>query len=133
MCIRDRLWVKYSGGKFGFSVQKQIYQDLGGTKDYDEKVWESFGDKVGWRKGGSWLSYSNLTFSEGYYMGHLPVFYLRFYFIFYLVMGWYLHLPVFYLDQRPYRSFFFTLSFVFFLNEQELLGRGLLILSRRDL
>ena len=69
----DKLWVKYSDGKFGFSVQKQIYQDLGGTKDYDEKVWESFGDKVGWRKGGSWLSYSNLTFSEGHYMGHLPI------------------------------------------------------------
>ncbi|MCL2939076.1 MAG: GUN4 domain-containing protein, partial [Trichodesmium sp. MAG_R02] len=68
----DKLWVKYSGGKFGFSVQKQIYQDLGGTKDYDKKVWESFGDKVGWRKGGSWLSYSDVTFSEGHYMGHLP-------------------------------------------------------------
>ena len=69
----DKLWVKYSGGKFGFSVQKQIYQDLGGTKDYDKKVWESFGDKVGWRKGGSWLSYSELTFSEKHYMGHLPL------------------------------------------------------------
>ena len=69
----DKLWVKYSGGKFGFSVQKQIYQDLGGTKDYDKKVWESFGDKVGWRKGGSWLSYSDLTFSVGHYMGHLPL------------------------------------------------------------
>jgi serine/threonine protein kinase len=68
----DKLWVKYSGGKFGFSVQKQIYQDLGGTKDYDYKVWESFGDKIGWRKGGSWLSYSNLTFRVGHYMGHLP-------------------------------------------------------------
>ncbi|MDE5089238.1 MAG: GUN4 domain-containing protein, partial [Trichodesmium sp. St16_bin2-tuft] len=68
----DKLWVKYSGGKFGFSVQKQIYQDLGGTKDYDYKVWNSFGDKVGWRKGGEWLDYSNLTFSDGHYMGHLP-------------------------------------------------------------
>ena len=68
----DKLWVKYSGGKFGFSVQKQIYQDLGGTKDYDEKVWESFGEKVGWRKGGSWLSYSNLHDCESHYMGHLP-------------------------------------------------------------
>jgi hypothetical protein len=68
----DKLWVKYSDGKFGFSVQKKIYQDLGGTKDYDEKVWESFGDKVGWRKGGSWLSYSDLTFSEKHYIGHLP-------------------------------------------------------------
>jgi hypothetical protein len=68
----DKLWVKYSDGKFGFSVQKQIYQDLGGTKDFDYEVWESFGDKVGWRKGGSWLDYSDLTFSEGHYMGHLP-------------------------------------------------------------
>jgi hypothetical protein len=72
----DKLWVKYSGGKFGFSVQKQIYQDLGGTKDYDYKVWESFGEKVGWRKGGSWLSYSNLRRSlhdcESHYMRHLP-------------------------------------------------------------
>jgi hypothetical protein len=70
----DKLWVKYSGGKFGFSVQKQIYQDLGGTKDYDKKVWESFGDKVGWRKGGSWLSYRNLTWFVEYNFchGHLP-------------------------------------------------------------
>ena len=51
--------------------QKQIYQGLGGTKDYDEKVWESFGDKVGWRKGGRWLSYDNLTFSRKHYTGHL--------------------------------------------------------------
>ena len=68
----DKLWVEYSDGKFGFSVQKKIHRDLGGTKDYDKKVWEFFGDKVGWRKGGSWLSYSDLTFSEGHYMGHLP-------------------------------------------------------------
>ena len=60
----DKLWVKYSGGKFGFSVQKQIYQDLGGTKDYDKKVWESFGDKVGWRKWGSWLNYSCLLYTS---------------------------------------------------------------------
>ncbi|OJJ25225.1 hypothetical protein BI308_12840 [Roseofilum reptotaenium AO1-A] len=26
----DRLWVKYSKGQFGFSVQKQIWLDLGG-------------------------------------------------------------------------------------------------------
>ncbi|MDE5085000.1 MAG: GUN4 domain-containing protein, partial [Trichodesmium sp. St18_bin1] len=69
----DKLWVKYSGGKFGFSVQKQIFQDLGGTKDYDRKVWQSFGDKVGWRKGGILLSDSDLTFSEGHCMGHLPL------------------------------------------------------------
>ena len=69
----DKLWVRYSNGKFGFSVQKQIYQGLGGIKEYDKKVWEAFGDKVGWHKGGSWLRYSELAFSEKHYMGHLPV------------------------------------------------------------
>ncbi len=70
----DQLWVKYSNGKFGFSVQKQIYQSLGGTRQYDSKIWEAFGDKVGWRQGGSWLYYSDLTFSlDTHYMGHLPL------------------------------------------------------------
>ena len=68
----DKLWLKYSNGKFGFSVQKQIYQGLGGTKEYDLKVWISFGDKVGWRKEGKWLSYDGLTFSDQHYTGHLP-------------------------------------------------------------
>ena len=68
----DKLWVKYSNGNFGFSVQKQIYQSVGGTKEYDSKVWRKFGDKVGWRKGGQWLHYSELTFSKEHYRGHLP-------------------------------------------------------------
>ena len=59
----DQLWVKYSNGKFGFSVQKQIYESLGGTREYDQKIWEAFGDQVGWRQGGKWLSYSELNFS----------------------------------------------------------------------
>ncbi|NES04601.1 MAG: protein kinase [Okeania sp. SIO2F4] len=72
----DQLWVKYSNGKFGFSVQKQIYQSLGGTTKYDEKVWDAFGDKVGWRPGGEWLfGYDDLTFSlNRNYRGHLPVY-----------------------------------------------------------
>ena len=70
----DQLWVKYSKGKFGFSVQKKIYQSLGGTKEYEWKVWVTFGDKVGWRKGGKWLEYKKLTFSMEHYEGHLPTF-----------------------------------------------------------
>jgi len=68
----DQLWVKYSNGRFGFSVQKRIYQSLGGTRQYDEKVWEKFGDKVGWRKNNSWLYYNVLTFSEKAPEAHLP-------------------------------------------------------------
>jgi len=43
----DQLWVKYSDGRFGFSVQKRIYQSLGGTGEFLE-IWEAFGDRVGW-------------------------------------------------------------------------------------
>jgi hypothetical protein len=28
----DQLWVKYSNGRFGFSVQKRIYESLGGSR-----------------------------------------------------------------------------------------------------
>jgi serine/threonine-protein kinase len=68
----DQLWVKYSNGRFGFSVQKRIYQGLGGTKNYNEKIWQAFGDKVGWRKGGSWLYYKDITFDIKAPEGHLP-------------------------------------------------------------
>ncbi|WP_445175734.1 protein kinase domain-containing protein, partial [Microcoleus sp.] len=67
----DQLWVEYSNGRFGFSVQKRIYQSLGGTSSYDEKVWEKFGDKVGWRKNNKWLYYNDLT-DEKAAEAHLP-------------------------------------------------------------
>jgi hypothetical protein len=44
----DQLWVKYSNGRFGFSVQKRIYQRFGEIKTYDDKIWYAFCDKVGW-------------------------------------------------------------------------------------
>ncbi|NES71116.1 MAG: hypothetical protein F6K24_40890, partial [Okeania sp. SIO2D1] len=69
----DQLWVKYSDCKFGFSVQKEIYQNLGGKKEYNEELWKEFADKVGWRKGEKWLYYSELTFDiSTHYKGHLP-------------------------------------------------------------
>ncbi|PSB08364.1 serine/threonine protein kinase [filamentous cyanobacterium Phorm 46] len=69
----DQLWVKYSNGRFGFSVQKRIYQSLGGTREYDSEVWQKFGDKVGWRKKNSWLCYKDLIFSEKAPEAHHPV------------------------------------------------------------
>jgi serine/threonine protein kinase len=69
----DQLWVKYSNGRFGFSVQKRIYQSLGGTREYNNEVWERFGDRVGWRKKNEWLYYNELTFSEKAPEAHLPV------------------------------------------------------------
>ena len=70
----DQLWLRYSNGKFGFSVQKQIYESLGGTSEYNEKVWKKFCDRLGWRKGGYWLDYFNLTFNlREAYPAHLPL------------------------------------------------------------
>ncbi|MFO5494214.1 MAG: GUN4 domain-containing protein, partial [Cuspidothrix sp.] len=70
----DQLWVKYSNGKFGFSVQKQIWLELGGKLD-GEPDWNTFtklGDRAGWIKNGEWLSYDSYTFSTNALSGHLP-------------------------------------------------------------
>jgi serine/threonine protein kinase len=76
----NQLWLHYSNGKFGFSVQKEIYESLGGTRQYNQKVWEKFGARVGWRKrgmfgmfGGEWVSYSDLTFNMQAPKAHLPI------------------------------------------------------------
>jgi len=59
----DGLWVKYSQGKFGFSVQKQIYVESGAElngKYPGDQVWHEFCNRVGWRKGDSYLHYEDL-------------------------------------------------------------------------
>jgi hypothetical protein len=58
----DRLWVKYSNGKFGFSVQKKIWQECGSPMENNDD-WKKFGDRVGWCKNGNLLEYDSLTFS----------------------------------------------------------------------
>ena len=68
----DHLWVQYSSGKFGFSVQTRIYQGLGGTREYKSAIWQKFGDTVGWRKGQRWLSYRDITFDKASPEGNLP-------------------------------------------------------------
>ena len=75
LLIIDRLWVKYSNGRFGFSVQKQIYIESGNQIDgkYHEKEFEKFGNCVGWRDKEKWLLYSSLTFSASAPTGHLPL------------------------------------------------------------
>jgi len=44
----DRLWVKYSGGKFGFSVQKKIWLSVGGNTNASYDIYKIFSDRVGW-------------------------------------------------------------------------------------
>ncbi len=69
----NQLWLHYSNGKFGFSVQKEIYEDLGRTREYNEELFENFGDRVGWKKGENWLDYDELTFNlDEAPRAHLP-------------------------------------------------------------
>jgi hypothetical protein len=72
--VLDGLWVRYSEGKWGFSVQKRIWQECGSPGPYDGKTksrweWEQFTERVGWRKDGNWLEYKNFSWSE---RGELP-------------------------------------------------------------
>lgn len=71
----DRLWVKYSKGRFGFSVQKRIYQNLGGTKEFNGQVFVAYYEAIGWkqkREKDNLLLYSQLTFNMNAPSGHLP-------------------------------------------------------------
>ena len=60
------LWEHYSSGRFGFKIQKYIWDSV--DKDYT-----SFCDRVGWRVKDSWLYYDELNCSLEAQEGHLPV------------------------------------------------------------
>lgn len=68
----DGLWVKHSSGKFGFSVQKNMYLDCGGVPDgkYHREAYEKFCKANGWMVKGKWVS---LKFDIASPKGHLPV------------------------------------------------------------
>lgn len=73
----DQLWVKYSRGRFGFSVQQSIWQPLEQKLYSKTDVWAAFGDRVGWRinhlfKQNYWKQHKELTFDAKAPVGHLP-------------------------------------------------------------
>jgi hypothetical protein len=72
----NKLWHYYSNGKFGFSVQAEIYRSLNGKRKIDLENWKEFCQKVGWRAGEEekayWLGYSDLEFSIDAPIAHLP-------------------------------------------------------------
>jgi hypothetical protein len=65
--VIDYLWSSYSGGKFGFGVQLQIYLELGGTLDTmiekNQTLVEKLGDRVGWRENNRWRKCDELDYS----------------------------------------------------------------------
>ncbi|MDJ0796048.1 MAG: GUN4 domain-containing protein [Calothrix sp. MO_167.B12] len=62
----NQLWMSNSQGKFGFSVQKEIYESLGGTEKYNGEVWKNWCKYVGWSDG-------VVNFSYEAPKAHLPI------------------------------------------------------------
>ena len=77
----DKLWSHYSNGHFGLSVQKQIWNTMGGQLDtlprrqsdcnYD-LLYNEFPPCVGWKRGDLYLSRDNLIYSLDAPAGQLP-------------------------------------------------------------
>ncbi|MBD2092418.1 GUN4 N-terminal ARM-like repeat domain-containing protein [Microcoleus sp. FACHB-1515] len=63
----DALWRLHSEGKFGFSVQREIWLSTG-------KNWDLVWDKIGWRSGNTWTRYpQEFTWNLSAPRGHLPL------------------------------------------------------------
>ncbi len=63
----DRLWLCYSQGRFGFSVQGRLLAACGG-------LWEQLWPRLGWKRDGVWTRYpSAFTWSMEAPEGHMPL------------------------------------------------------------
>lgn len=63
----DRLWVLYSQGRFGFSVQARLLRSCGGR-------WDRLWPRIGWKQAGIWTRYpGSFTWSLAAPDGHLPL------------------------------------------------------------
>lgn len=65
--IIDTLWLTYSQGQFGFSVQRELWLGVG-------RVWDQLWPKIQWKNGTRWTRYPNeFTWSLAAPRGHLPL------------------------------------------------------------
>jgi hypothetical protein len=63
----DRLWVAYSRGRFGFSVQGRLLRSCRGQ-------WEQLWPRLGWKRDGVWTRYPRaFTWSLEAPEGHMPL------------------------------------------------------------
>lgn len=63
----DRLWVCYSQGRFGFSVQARLLGSCNGR-------WEQLWPRIGWKAAGIWTRYpGSFTWSLDAPEGHMPL------------------------------------------------------------
>jgi serine/threonine protein kinase len=86
----DYLWMNHSNGLFGYTVQREIWLNVGGGIDEGSSYetwdrlaqgrgkwrvntpWHRFSNRVGWRVKEQWLAYEQYDFSLDAPKGHLP-------------------------------------------------------------
>ena len=63
----DRLWVSYSQGRYGFSVQLRLLRSC-------NQRWEQLWPRIGWKQAGIWTRYpGSFTWSLEAPDGHMPL------------------------------------------------------------
>jgi hypothetical protein len=63
----NALWMAHSQGRFGYSVQREVWLSLG-------QKWEKFWPKINWKDGNSWTRYpGGFDWSLAAPLGHLPL------------------------------------------------------------
>ncbi|MBC6479342.1 MAG: GUN4 N-terminal ARM-like repeat domain-containing protein [Hormoscilla sp. GUM202] len=63
----NSLWLVYSEGKFGFSVQRELWLSVG-------KNWDNLWPKIGWKSDNNWTRYpQEFTWDITAPRGHLPL------------------------------------------------------------
>ena len=74
----DQLWMNHSQGKFGFSIQLQIYRDSGAAPNQypNEIFWNMFSQKMGWMRNSTLqvAQYQNIYLDSRTPNGYLPYF-----------------------------------------------------------
>jgi hypothetical protein len=70
----DRLWMKYSSGRFGFSSQMELWTSIGANKDLTQnEIQLLFAAKLGWLNRETMLFVQAPNYSLQAPKGHLPV------------------------------------------------------------
>ncbi len=63
----NQLWLAHSEGKFGYSIQRQVWLSVG-------KNWDALWPKINWRSGRDWTRYpGGFTWDLSAPKGHLPL------------------------------------------------------------
>ena len=73
----DQLWINYSRGHFGFSIQKHIWESISEGRPgitYQHTKWSEFCKQIGWveKKRETNIDYINLPFTKNSKQGNLP-------------------------------------------------------------